>query len=133
MAKSLTVEQQALEIGMVCANQAISRMELEYGYGGRFEARGFWAANMDALVMQVVGYLATDHITTTVIEYPRDWWEAVKARFAPRWVMDRWPVRMARHEVRLDAFYPKFPLPEKFGPYIRVVRHDGPLTFDPDE
>ena len=24
--------------------------------------------------------------------YPRDWWQAVKARFAPLWLRRRWPV-----------------------------------------
>jgi hypothetical protein len=35
-------------------------------------------------------------------QWPKDWWEAVKERFAPRWFLKRWPVRyesVSVHEV----------------------------------
>ena len=42
------------------------------------------------------------------IEYPRDWWQAVKERFAPRWFLERWPVEYTAHVIDVHAIYPSF-------------------------
>lgn len=123
MAWTDSFETRTLEMFNVMSTQMISRMQAEHGIGGRFKAHAFLPATMDALVFQLVGYLAADHVDSVTIAYPRDWWEAVKQRFAPSWFTKRYPVVETRHVVDLKAVYPKIPLPEKFGPYIRVVQH----------
>lgn len=42
---------------------------------------------------------AVDDLRGIVIEYPADWWQAVKARFAPAWARLRWPVQVVTHKV----------------------------------
>jgi hypothetical protein len=36
-----------------------------------------------------------------VVEWPATWWQHVKQRFAPRWALRRWPVRMDRQEIQV--------------------------------
>jgi hypothetical protein len=48
--------------------------------------------------LAMVHHLETSVLTMDedeiVITYPRDWWEAVKSRFAPLWFIKRWPVKL---------------------------------------
>lgn len=43
-----------------------------------------------------------------VIDYPQDWWQAVKNRFAPRWFLKRWPVLYTRHRISPQTIYKNF-------------------------
>ena len=45
------------------------------------------------------------------IEYPANWIEALKERFAPEWLKRRWPVRYERWEA--VALYPSLSLPDE--------------------
>jgi hypothetical protein len=51
-----------------------------------------------------------------VAEYPADWKEALKARFAPAWFLRRWPVRKSR--IDMTVLYPKIAFPT----YERAVK-----------
>lgn len=46
------------------------------------------------------------HPDRHVIRYPKDWWEALKERFAPAWFRDRYPVRFTSVSVSLNELYP---------------------------
>ena len=46
-----------------------------------------------------------------VLTYPRDWWQAVKARWWPAWLLRRWPVRYTTVTVEKYAVYPEVPIP----------------------
>lgn len=50
-----------------------------------------------------------DHVEA---HYPATWWEHVKARFAPQWFLDRWPVEYASVTLQARALYPKISLPD---------------------
>jgi hypothetical protein len=45
-----------------------------------------------------------------VAEYPADWREALKERFAPAWFLRRWPVRRTR--VDMEVLYPRIGIPD---------------------
>jgi hypothetical protein len=120
---NVSVTTRTLDILNVCVSRLIPTRLLEKGIGGRWDVQARMAYETDAAVLQVVGYLAADHIETVIIAYPRDWVQAVKERWAPLWAIKRWPVVKQRHEIRLDAAYPKMPLPEReFGKFIRIQR-----------
>jgi hypothetical protein len=53
-----------------------------------------------------------------VISYPRNWWDAVKARFAPVWFQARWPVQFDTHTIYPWAVLPNLKTP----PGQRVIR-----------
>lgn len=47
------------------------------------------------------GYAGRRMLERVEVRWPSDWWEAVKERWAPAWVLSRWPVRYERR--RLEA------------------------------
>lgn len=62
--------------------------------------------------------------------HPRDWWEAVKARWAPHWLLRRWPVRLTRYEVEALDVYPRAELPDGIAQWMgEPVRIYGPAVL----
>lgn len=55
---------------------------------------------------------------TRVIRYPRDWWQAVKARWFPAWALRRWPVVETVHTVMAQALLPSLQVPPEYGPTV---------------
>jgi len=46
-----------------------------------------------------------------IVEYPANWIEALKERFAPKWFLRRWPVLRSR--VDMEVLYPRIALPRE--------------------
>ncbi len=86
----------------------------------------------DSLIVNLESFvLGHDRKTVRwqLVEYrPASWWEYLKRRHAPRWFLDRYPVKHQRHErtlsLPLRSLYPEAPAPPGLGP---VVFH----TMDP--
>lgn len=86
----------------------------------------------DNLLVQLESFVIGDDRKTVrwrLVEYrPASWWEYLKRRHAPRWFLDRYPVKHQRHERTLSlpvrSLYPEVPVPPGLGP---VVFH----TMDP--
>lgn len=57
--------------------------------------------------------LAGQRFEPVRVEYPRDWWHALKQRWFPRWALARWPVEMARIEWTPEVVYPLIALPDE--------------------
>lgn len=45
--------------------------------------------------------------------WPADWWQAVKARFAPGWFVRRWPVIYEHRHIKVKEYYPSVALPDR--------------------
>ena len=45
------------------------------------------------------------------VRYPADWWQAVRARWLPRWWLRRFPVREERRRIVARELYPKAAMP----------------------
>jgi hypothetical protein len=95
---------------------------------------GSWAIEQmeefvsERLTYQLTGYILSRPVKDLKFEYPRDWWEAVKERFAPAWVLKRWPVQRTTHVVKVRDLYPEanFAIPRgKFGDPYRWVEVDN--------
>jgi hypothetical protein len=57
-----------------------------------------------------------------IVKVPRDWREAIKARFAPRWLLKRWPVKLLEIRVQTDAILKNFAmLPKQYNPEVIVL------------
>lgn len=71
-----------------------------------------------------------------VIEYPQDWWEALKDRWAPNWFKRRYPVLYTRHDINPQTIYRnlKISLPHERHhirlDHRRVDRYDMTAAFD---
>ena len=64
------------------------------------------------------------------IRYPRDWREAFKARWLPRWAKAIWPVRYTIIDVTAKVTYPDLRVslpsePHRIVPYFRTDNEDG--------
>lgn len=46
-------------------------------------------------------------------KYPKDWWEAFKERWAPKWFLKRYPIRYNHEVLRAYTVYPKIPIPNE--------------------
>jgi hypothetical protein len=79
---------QYLQMGI---NNAISRGEL-LQYQGFYASERLAPMNADMLVRNFVMTWAGMQSTHSV-QYPANWWEAVKERWFPVWAQARWPVR----------------------------------------
>ena len=80
----------------------LSEKELEYAVSSK-------------VIQDMVGYMLVQltvklkSITNDdviVIEYPADWAQAVKARFAPRWLLRKYPVVLTHHRITGDTLVP---------------------------
>jgi hypothetical protein len=62
---------------------------------------------VDHLVVKITSEIAGERLSR--VEWPEDWWQAVKQRFAPSWFLRLWPVKHVVFEAR--ALYPRLKLP----------------------
>jgi hypothetical protein len=56
--------------------------------------------------------LAGQRFEPVRVEYPADWWQALKARWFPAWAARRWPVRYHTVSWSPEVVYPLIALPE---------------------
>ena len=54
----------------------------------------------------IKGYLWGKTIEEYELEYPLDWWQAVRKRWLPAWWLRRWPVRQETRTIHLVAYWP---------------------------
>lgn len=57
---------------------------------------------------RIRGYWWSESLGKTKFEYPRDWWQAFKARWFPAWALRRWPVENECHNLDMKVLYPDF-------------------------
>jgi hypothetical protein len=84
---------------------------------------------LDGMLVKISMYVLTDRILTRTYEvgfsYPANPWQHLKARFAPRWFRNRWPVaeKTVTNQVQIDvdAIYPNA--------RIRLDEHLGHVVF----
>lgn len=50
------------------------------------------------------------------ISYPLNWWEAIKERFFPKYILNKFPVKMKIIDIKYEVYYPKMTinLPDKY-------------------
>ena len=64
------------------------------------------------LQMKLTSYIASKKLDEVTIKYPKSWKEAVKQRFAPKWLVTKWPVQYVSHTITAKEYYPKVGIPE---------------------
>lgn len=57
------------------------------------------------------------------VQYPADWWQALRERWFPAWWLRRWPVQYTARTLRAEAVYPKVSAPD-VGEHV-VLSVDG--------
>lgn len=64
--------------------------------------------------------LASKHVGNYEFVSPLDWFEHLKERFAPKWVLRKWPVKMRTEKINVEALFHRMPLLKGNEPYILV-------------
>ena len=85
----------------------------------------------DTFIAQLTWHLAGQTLKDHVIAYPTTWWEHLKERFAPKWFLERWPIKWTVHQYRADALYPSIALPEKENGIVVYYSHDIQNSLTP--
>jgi len=62
----------------------------------------------DQLVIQIQGYLLGETKEPEPIVYPKTWWDALKIRWFPKWLLKRYPAERVRHDIKFNIMYPNF-------------------------
>jgi hypothetical protein len=95
--------------------EALKQLELQWRYfyvNGTLERKFLRNATltpfvipqtMELMVSQLVTFIAGERVKE--IRYPLDWWQAVKERFLPKWLLKRYPVKY--HTWKIDFLYPE--------------------------
>lgn len=86
---------------------------------------------LNAMVLNLSTFVYGEQRQITV-RTPADWREAVKERFAPKWVLTRWPVKYRDIKAELFAAYPDIgsSLPAKFGQPVVSYAICEPFKYD---
>ena len=58
---------------------------------------------MNMLVVQMLNTVAGERVKE--IKYPLDWWQAIKERWFPKFILKRFPVKW--HTFKIDFLYPE--------------------------
>lgn len=65
---------------------------------------------MGNMCLALLSYVWADPpIESIKCEWPATWWQHVKQRWAPRWCLKRWPVRMEHRIMEAQHYYPNLP------------------------
>lgn len=67
----------------------------------------------DRLTLRVVQPVWTQPLKEVKFEYPKTVWEHLKKKFAPLWVIQRWPIQYDTIKVNIFAAYPGLAFPKE--------------------
>ena len=99
----------------------LERLEIGFDWHCWIDDLPIREQQVDAIIAHIRGYVWSEKLGEHSISYPKDWWEAVKARFAPKWLLLRYPVKLTRVALSAKALYPNFQRPAGLGkPILRV-------------
>jgi len=80
--------------------QIMSKHFLDSGIDARWNMMG-------DLEIMCTGYLLGEPQPDIDIEYPKDWWQAFKERWFPKWLLNKYPVIKRYHTLRRNIVYPE--------------------------
>lgn len=79
-----------------------------------------------AAIYRLSGMVLSRCVESVKIEYPKDWWQALRGRFAPTWWLKRHPVLMTTRTFEAKEIFPHCDIGvPKLGPVVRMMVLDG--------
>lgn len=115
-----TIGVETFEIEKICSRQVITQHAMVYGRAPEL----FVQHTMEGLMLELVQFVATQKLDVVEEKWPKDWLEAFKERWAPKWLLKKYPVQYKRMRVEAKAFYPKVPIDQRFGsPVVKLYSH----------
>jgi len=64
------------------------------------------------------------------VQYPSNWWEAIKDRWAPRWIKNRWPIKYTVEKLTARELYPHMIFSSRPGRSIVILGGNIPHHMD---
>jgi hypothetical protein len=86
---------------------------------------------LDNIVIRIRQDILGKQLDRVEIRYPEDWWQAIKARWFPKWALNRWPVIETIKVVDVKALYPTINIPGH-RPVINVWQEEHNSRFYKD-
>ena len=62
----------------------------------------------DQIVVGVRGFVLGRTQSEVQVKFPSDWKQAIKERFAPKWILAKWPVQYSVYSMKAADIYPTF-------------------------
>jgi len=81
----------------------------QYSYGAIYDI--FW----DDMIVRLNRFIPSYRCPNFLANCPKDWFQAFKERFAPKWILKKWPVVYRDLEIEVRQLYPDFALPDTKG------------------
>lgn len=100
------INEVVFDVEKAYSQHAITNTEVQARYDIAFQA---------VIVSAMKRFLEEKSSPPLTIQYPADWWQALKKRWFPCWALQRWPVRMHVHTVTASIQYrnPRVDLSQK--------------------
>ena len=57
--------------------------------------------------MEITANVASRKYDVKTVRFPADWKESLKRRFAPQWLLNRYPVKYQEVTMEANAYYPE--------------------------
>lgn len=75
------------------------------------------------MVLRMERYLYGTKLSDFTVKHPADWFEALKERWFPAWLLKRYPVLYTHHRVEQHAVFPDWvaPAQDRLGPVSLMV------------
>lgn len=132
MANDPSITMLYLEKVQFYARHLITRHQMEAGYLSGADLSVMLEPITGHLVLTLQAAVAAQKLYDIKVLYPRDWWEAVKERFAPVWFTRRYPIRYIDHSVKAYALAEKVLIPKELGTAtIHIIESQWPVPDVP--
>lgn len=66
------------------------------------------------LVMSLSARIASLKVENYEFRAPKDWFEALKERFFPKWVLKKFPVKYRVEKINVEALFPKIKMDKEY-------------------
>ncbi len=114
--KEPSFEHLELERFVFGAQTRISKEAMHFAVAPKEQVR----EELDYLILTIRQEIFGQRVQSITEQWPDDWWQAVKERFAPRWFRRYWPVKYHVLSVDVKALYPEI-CPPKHTPVMHMA------------
>ena len=88
-----------------------------------------WDWYVNRIVVMVKNMMWAEDLKKYEFKWPRDWWQALKERWFPEWLLERYPIEYTIKIVDIKAIYPDLykliSMPNKYEYRIRVMNEES--------
>jgi hypothetical protein len=100
------IQQYVLPVLKLTAQRALDESQIQFANLGSIEQYTHHVAK--ELIFSLTARVANKDLGS--FQHPKDWWQAVKERWAPKWFLKKYPVEYTVYTAK--AFYPDIKIPD---------------------